>query len=57
MYSIMWWVKPYLMALKLTVEKNVVLATFTKLNFTESNINLTYPTEFINVSKYVSLNK
>lgn len=45
------------MALKLKVEENVVLATFTKLNFKESNINLTYPTEFINVSKYVSLNK
>lgn len=43
--------KPYLMALKLIVEENVVLATYTKLNFTESNINLTYPTEFINVSK------
>lgn len=57
MYSIMWWVKPYLMALKLTVEENVVLATLTKLNFIESNINLTYPTEFINVSKYVSLSK
>lgn len=37
MYSIVRWVKPYLMALKLTVEENVVLATFTKLNFTESN--------------------
>lgn len=43
--------KLYLMALKLPVEENVVLATFAKLNFTESNINLTYPTEFINVSK------
>lgn len=57
MYSIMWWVNPYLMALKLPVEENVVLATFAKLNFIESNINPTYPTEFINVSKYVSLNK